>query len=141
MATTLSADKPALSRIYRPDFAVRLRLSDLSKIEWQHGFSFADRGILAEAPWSSVRAGSTEWTGMLNGALVSLGWDWFVFANGDVSLLKAVAPRRNIRLLDDKGYDQDDAIATIAIWAWLENGFWHDAVKSADEEDQADWLT
>ncbi len=123
MATAHSADQQKLSRIYRPDFAVRLREADFDKIPWQHSFSFADRGMLTESPWNSVIAGTSEWTGMLNGMMLSVGWDFYIAANGDVSCLQAVAPRSNIRLMDAKGYDEDDARTAAAIWRWLSKDF------------------
>ena len=140
MATANLADQCHLSRIYRPDFAVRLREGDFADVQWQHSFSFADPSMLAESPWDSVAAGSTEWTGIFNGQMISVGWDFFVSSDGHVFPLQGVPPRSNIRLLDVKGYDQDDEATSVAIWTWLRDEFWHEAAKEADDLGRDGWL-
>lgn len=110
---------PGLPQLYGPDLLVRLRPSQLNDILFEHLCTTQEHAVLLDARQfigvSAIDGGATEWQGQYGQRVVSLAWDWVMTADGSLSALKTVAPRSNICLLDDKGYDMPDDEAG----AWL----------------------
>jgi hypothetical protein len=111
------------------DGKVRLKASDLVRTGLEHNFSFLDDLVQADAPEASPAAGCTEWIGTFQGKTITVGWDWYLDTDVEVTLLRAVPPRSNICVIDEKGYDLDDSESTDLLFDFLNSRFWHAPVK------------
>lgn len=77
-----------------------------------------------------VRSGVTEWYGTVGDVAVSLAWDWIQMSDGHVSYFAAVAPRTNLKIIDDKGYDLFGTEEVLALRKLIEILPWHGAVAA-----------
>lgn len=109
---------------------MRVRESDLVAVVFSHQESYEDANVLAEAP-AGARAGSTEWVASREGALISLAWDWMCTQDNHVQILRAVAPRTNLCVIDTKGYDLPEQAAAGYLWNLIETISWQDHVLAS----------
>lgn len=116
------------------DGRVRLKVSELEATTFIHNFSFLDDQVHSEAPKFSPAAGCTEWIGKFGSASISVGWDWYLDAHHQIQLLRAVAPRSNLCVIDPKGYDLEDEPATQLLFDFLKANFWHQTVRQVCNE-------
>lgn len=72
----------------------------------------------------TTRAGMTEWQASVRGVAVSMAWDWMQLSDGAVCLLRHVAPRSNLQLLDDLGYDMSSDEALGLLWKKIGSIAW-----------------
>lgn len=72
----------------------------------------------------TTRAGMTEWQSRVGGVAVSMAWDWMQLSDGAVCLLPHVAPRSNLQLLDDLGYDMATDEALALLWEKIGSIAW-----------------
>lgn len=112
------------------DYMVRVKASELGGIVLDHLYTEQDPGVLGDAQraYGSSRAGITEWTGQIAACAVTLAWDWCELDDGEIRLLRHVAPRANIMPLDPKGYDMPAQEAVEALWALVERQPWRGEV-------------
>ena len=115
---------------------VRVTAKQFLQLPWEHLFTTIDGVVLNDAPANALIAGSTEWAAPFMNRKVSIGWDWYCtdFASAPV-LLTAVRPRSNVMLLDAKGYDQSDDVASGMIFQCLAADFWHADVMNSYPKD------
>ncbi|MDF2461980.1 MAG: hypothetical protein K0Q43_215 [Ramlibacter sp.] len=73
----------------------------------------------------------TEWVGRCAAGVVSLCWDWAQGADGNLYLLKEVAPRTNLMVIDATGYDRPGDLALPDLWTLIEGIPWPAAVAEA----------
>jgi hypothetical protein len=111
---------------------VRVTGKQFLQLPWKHLFTTIDSVVLNDAPENALVAGSTEWTAHFLTRKVSIGWDWYCtdFSAAPV-LLTTVRPRSNVMLLDGKGYDQSDDVASEMIFQCLASDFWHADVMNS----------
>lgn len=121
------ASPSPVPQMHSHDYLLRLSRVELEGLTLSHLYTFDEPGVLADAgiePSAGVRAGSTEWQGSVEGRVVSLAWDWIQLADGAMQTLPAVAPRTNVRLLDNQGYDSLPVPETEALWACIARTDW-----------------
>lgn len=117
-------------QLHSHDFLVRLSAAALEAIVFDHLYTVQDAAVLAdcESPtFAGQRAGTTEWQAQAGRIVVSLAWDWTEAADGGLHLVRAVAPRTNLQLIDARGYDVDSAPL---LFRRIEDIPWHAAVRA-----------
>lgn len=115
-------------QLHSRDYFVRIKASDLSRIVFEHLESTQEPSVCAESHKFIARCGFTEWQGTHRGHVVSLGWDWAQPVVGHVVLLRDVAPRTNVRLIDELGYDFHDEQASPRFFELITGLRWQDEV-------------
>jgi len=121
-----------LPQVHSSDYQIRIKASELISIVFEHLCSVQEGSICADSH-STVGAscGITEWQGSFGCHAISLSWDWKLGPKGEVSLLRDVAPRTNLKIVDAKGYDVADEEAAPHLWARIGGLHWQSAVRDA----------
>jgi hypothetical protein len=115
-------------QLHSRDYFVRIKASELSRIVFEHMESMQEPSVCAESHKFIARCGFTEWQGTYQNHIVSLGWDWAQPVLGRVLLLRDVAPRTNVRLIDELGYDFQDHQACPRFFDFIASLRWQDEV-------------
>lgn len=108
LSSITAASLPASS-----DYRVRLRASELRGLCFTHVLSMPDPSVQADAVHAGLASslgGFTEWQATHARGAITLGWDWVLLDDGP-AILRSVAPRTNLMLLDAQGYDVCDGDA------------------------------
>ena len=92
-------------QLHSHDRLVRVRADAMATIVLEHAWTVQDGGVLEDEDSDACSAGITEWQGTWQGRVVSLGWDWRRLQDGAILPVECVAPRTNLMLIDDRGYD------------------------------------
>lgn len=111
-------------QMHSRDYLLRLPPQALGRIVWHHLCTVEEPTVLSCPPLPGVRAGYTEWSGLWQGQMASLAWDWVSLSDGALQVLPGVAPRSNLRLLGVGGYDMDAQAETAAMWAFIRTLHW-----------------
>ncbi len=117
--------------IWTEVIAVRLRMDELSHCDWRCDGTFTSSFVEQDASGAKC-AGFTEWSSSFRGRPISLCWDWYQSAGGEIYLLETVPARSNLNLIDEQGYDLNSNESDSALMQFLrESNFWHIAVSDA----------
>ena len=133
-----SLDALSLPQVYSTDYYFRAAVRELASLGLQHGLTTQDTAVLGDVHRLRLpgrRAGMTEWEGVCRGCPLSLGWDWAELEDGHIRPLTLVAPRTNIMLIDDRGYDMPDESSAALLWAFIATLAWQQPVARALAED------
>jgi len=120
------------------DYKKRVNKEILSKLHYEHISTAQDSDIYADAidihGLNVSAAGYTEWKAewkaVNHGALISLAWDWFVHTDRNPRILSITPPRTNLRLIETKGYDMNDAATNEQLFQIIESLGWQAHVRS-----------
>lgn len=118
-------------QMHSSDYLIRLSPQTLGRIVWQHLCTAEDPAVLDDPAPPGLRAGYTEWSGLWQGRMASLAWDWVSLSDGALQLLATVAPRSNLRLLGAGGYDMAPQAEADALWAFIRSLHWTGPAESA----------
>lgn len=118
-------------QMHSRDYLLRLTPQALGRIVWHHLCTVEDPTVLDSPPLPGVRVGYIEWSGLWQGQMASLAWDWVSLSDGALQVLPGVAPRSNLRLLGVGGYDMDAQAETAAMWAFISTLDWAVPTASA----------
>jgi hypothetical protein len=126
---------PPSPQMHSRDYLVRARLQALTALVFEHLYTEQDVTVLEDtvdlAGQVNWIAGTTEWFGHVQGAVVSLGWDWVRMHDGAVQALKLVAPRTNIQVIDAQGYDLPFEESGSLLWSVIEGISWQSEAATA----------
>lgn len=112
----------SLPQVYSTDYYFRAAVRELAGLGLQHCLTVQDTAVLDDVHRLRLpgrRAGVTEWEGVCQGCPLSLGWDWAELEDGDIRAITLVAPRTNLMLIDEKGYDMADEPCAASLWAFI----------------------
>lgn len=115
------------------DGYIRLPLSRLSAMQFEHLGSDADAGFLAELREQALpasNAGFSEWASDTTPA-VSLGWGWYIHDTSNRMLPAPDPVRSNVMLTDLHGYDLGPVATAHLFSAWLAGYDWQADVSTA----------
>lgn len=130
--TRLQATSPA--QTHSRDYGVRVDRKRLQAISFEHLCSDEASEVREDTrlhPMSTSRAGITEWHARVDGIAVSMAWDWMQLNDGAMCLLRQVAPRSNLQMVDAQGYDLRGHEALELLWEKIGNIAWQKPVESA----------
>jgi hypothetical protein len=126
--TAFAPTLPARLPLYSADFQVRLKPAQLSAIAWSHLDTSSDEEHHITQERNGAFGGLTEWSAALRGRSLTLGWDWILCDDGQLMASMVVAPRTNIQVLDDLGYDTDPQTHDASLWAIVNAIAWQSQV-------------
>lgn len=134
--TNLAADATVFASMNSADYRIRVKTSTLTELLWQHSLSYVDDEVLRHCnipalAMSQCLAGGTEWISVFENKLISLGWDWIRSHDGSFSLVIANAPRSNLCLIDEKGYDMSPTETDERLTGFLSTFNWQECVSQA----------
>jgi hypothetical protein len=122
----------ASAQLHSHDYRVRLFEDEMNNLVLTHLSTVEVSDILNDARacgLAACRAGMTEWQGQFRGRAVSIAWDWLQLCDGELRTLALAAPRTNLRVLDQHGYDlmvSEEAL----LWGLVQRQEWRPAVAA-----------
>lgn len=128
----LQASAGAFAQMHSHDYRVRLFADELDDLVLTHLVTTEASDILNDARacgFAAGRAGTTEWQGLFRGRAVSIAWDWLQLSDGQLRTLALTAPRTNLRVLDQHGYDLM-ATEEALLWGLVQRHAWRPAVAA-----------
>ena len=134
MQTTPLTRPAATPQQHSRDYLVRVTAAALREIVFEHYCTLQDSTVLEGEPaGADRRAGLTEWVGRAGTVRVSLGWDWQELDDGQALPLLEVAPRRNLMVIDTKGYDLPPQAVASHLWEAVRQIHWQPFVRQEQE--------
>lgn len=75
--------------------------------------------------------GSTDWTSVSVGVVVSVSWEWRCLDDGYLVIPSPRSIMSNLMLISERGYDVGLVGTEKALQGWLEGLSWRDTVQLA----------
>lgn len=116
----IQTPSPSATQLYSIDCYQRIQKKALANLRWEHLCTAAE----SSNNYNAIK-GYTEWQTVLDGALLSLSWDWLHGFDRNVIPDFRVGLRTNILCIDDRGYDLPIESSEALLEAAIERLDWH----------------
>jgi hypothetical protein len=113
-------------------YYVHIRQDEMKQMQLAHLFTTIEpelSEVAAGRVGQGCIAGATEWCGVANGRLVTIGWDWIRLQDMAIGILDPLRLRTNVMMLDTRGAAVGDDLTATFLLAYLRRISWQDQLR------------